>query len=115
YFLPRIFGLLRTAHRPIRRKESVTGAVVPIELVLFAGRFQRSLRFVDLLRSWKLVLVAKYPEQRTTNLWCQIDRRRRVVLVRRPSLTAGNCAAPAVDRGVEIRHLAGSQIRQTPA
>src|SRR5690348_17238703 len=93
----------------------MSGTVVAVELVLLAGLLQRGLDLIHLLRRWKLVVVAKDAQQRDSHLRRQVNWGNRMGLTGWPAWTRRDGAAPAVNCCVDGLHLAGRQIRQTPA
>ena len=64
HLLPAVQRLLDAVHRPVVVEEAVPGAVVAVELVVFAVLLQLGLVLVDLLRGRRAVLVAEEAEQR---------------------------------------------------
>src|SRR5437868_4350636 len=105
---PGVHGLLLAISRSVVVLETVAGAIIAVELVLFAGGLEGILVDVDLLRRRVLVVVAKEAQQGAGEAGRQVDgrdraRRREVFRLH------DDTTAPELDSSVVTRVAAGDE------
>ncbi len=105
-----LFGAIGVA-RPI--EERVPGAVIAVELVVLAELLEYRLGAIDLIGGRIGVVIAENAEQRTVQLFRQIDRGDRALVVEVLGIVDDHIAAPAIDRGVDPRQRAGGEVGMT--
>ena len=65
---PRFGCLDRPVAGPINSEKAVAGAIVSVELVRLAVLLEQLFGAVDILRGWRLVVIAEYAEQRAAHV-----------------------------------------------
>src|SRR5207245_309263 len=114
HLLPAVHRLLDAVHRPVVIEEAVSGAVVPVKLVLFAVLLELGLVLVDLFWGRRPILIAEEPQQRAGKVLRKLDRSGR--LLRRQLLLAHHHpATPKLDRGIYVLGMASKQEGLPPA
>src|SRR5438132_8657434 len=114
YLLPAVHRLLDAVGRPVVVEETVSGAVVPVKLVLLAVLLELGLVLVHLLRGRRTILVAEETEQRAGKVLRKLDRRGRLLRVQL-LLAHHHPAAPKLAGGVDVLRVASKQEGLPPA
>src|SRR5262249_32788899 len=108
HLLPAVERLLDAVGGPIIIKKAVPGAVIAVELVIFAVLLELGLVLVHLLRGRRPVLIAEEAKQRAGQVPGKLDRSGRLLRVEL-FLTHHHAAAPQLAGGVDVLGMASKQ------
>src|ERR1700730_8860155 len=88
----------------------MSSAVVAVEFVVLAEFLEHRFGAVHLIGGRVVIIVAENSQQRTAHFFSQIDRRNRALAVQVLGIVDNDITAPAIDRGIDTRERAGSEI-----
>src|ERR1700730_2645472 len=107
---PAVGGLFGPKRGAFGVEERMAGVGIAMELVILAEPPQYRLGTVDLLWCGVLIVIAEQAEQRSAQIFCEIDGRYRPLDVELALVIDDHIAAPAIDDRIDMVDPAGAEI-----